>query len=342
MVPKLQNVEYTDRLKAMKLPSMYYRRERGDMIECYKITHDKYKLEPLLELDKATSRRGHSFKLVKHHANKTKQMSVTDGGIMYPEIMEAGKPKLGGLMDPRQGVIDRMSRCQTCAGDMTECPGHFGHIDLAKPVFHVAFLTYTVKVLRCFCFYCSKLLVDSSNPKLQEIIMKTKMNPRKRLQHVYDLCKSKKICEGGDIMDQQFDANLASQEQVEQKKSHGGCGRYQPQIRKKGLELTAEWKHINEDSQERNIALTAERVYEIFKRISDEECDLLGMSSKFARPDWMIITVVPVPPLPVRPAVVMNGSAKNQDDLTHKLADIVKANNHLRKNELHGAGSYHC
>ena len=69
---------------------------------------------------------------------------------------------------------------------------------------------------------------------------------------------------------------------------------------------------MNEESQERMIQLTAERVYEIFKRISDEECETLGMNPKFARPDWMVITVVPVPPLPVRPAVVMNGSARNQ------------------------------
>lgn len=87
-------------------------------------------------------------------------MSVTEGGIRYPETMEAGKYKLGGLMDPRQGTVDRMSRCQTCAGNMTECPGHFGHLELAKPVFHVGFLTMTIKILRCFCFYCSKLMVD--------------------------------------------------------------------------------------------------------------------------------------------------------------------------------------
>ena len=40
-----------------------------------------------------------------------------------------------------------------------------------------------------------------------------------------------------------------------------------------------------------------------------------------------------MPPLAVRPAVVMFGSARNQDDLTHKLADIVKANNELQRNE---------
>ena len=63
----------------------------------------------------------------------------------YPETYEGGRPKLGGLMDPRQGAADRSSRCQTCAGNMTECPGHFGHLDLAKPVFHPGFLTKTLK-----------------------------------------------------------------------------------------------------------------------------------------------------------------------------------------------------
>jgi DNA-directed RNA polymerase II subunit RPB1 len=148
-------------------------------------------------------------------------MSVTEGGIKYPEITEGGQPKIGGLMDPRQGVIDRTSRCQTCAGNMSECPGHFGHVELAKPVFHVGFLTKTIKVLRCFCFFCSKLLVDpvscplgvcfyviitsvfvlQSHPKIRDITGKSKGYGRKRLAHVYDLCKGKNICEGGDEID---------------------------------------------------------------------------------------------------------------------------------------------
>ena len=94
--------------------------------------------------------------------------------------------------------------------------------------------------------------------------------------------------------------------------SPGGCGRFQPQIRRQGLELTAEWKKVNDDAQERKINLSAERVLEIFKNISDEDCTVLGMNPRFARPDWMIVTVLPVPPLPVRPAVVMHGSARNQ------------------------------
>lgn len=43
-------------------------------------------------------------------------MSVTEGGVRFAEVMEGGRPKLGGLMDPRQGVVDRLSRCKTCAG----------------------------------------------------------------------------------------------------------------------------------------------------------------------------------------------------------------------------------
>ena len=78
------------------------------------------------------------------------------------------------------------------------------------------------------------------------------------------------------------------------------------------MELTAEWKELNEESQERKISLSAERVHEIFKRISDDDCKVLGFNPEYTRPDWMIITVLPVPPLPVRPSIVMHGSARNQ------------------------------
>ncbi|CAG0900840.1 unnamed protein product [Darwinula stevensoni] len=270
--------------------------------------------------------------------DEIRRMSVTDGGIRYAEVYEGGRPKLGGLMDPRQGVIDRNSRCQTCAGNMTECPGHFGHIDLAKPVFHIGFLSKTIKILRCVCFYCSKLLVSPTHPKIKEIVVKSKGQPRKRLAHVYDLCKGKMVCEGGEEIetDNPDDPNSGKSKKPG---LHSGCGRYQPKIRRTGLELTAEWKHVNEDSQEKKVVLSAERVHEIFKHVSDEECYVLGMDPKYARPDWMVITVLPVPPLAVRPTVTMFG-ARSQDDLTHKLADIVKANNELTRNEQSGAAAH--
>ncbi|KAG9511162.1 DNA-directed RNA polymerase II subunit RPB1, partial [Fragariocoptes setiger] len=281
--------------------------------------------------------------------DEIRQMSVTEGGVQYSEIYENGRPKLGGLMDPRQGVIDRASRCQTCAGNLVECCGHFGHIELAKPVYHVGFIPKTIKVLRCVCFYCSKLLVSPTNPKVKDVVNDTRGNPRKRLNLIYDLCKTKTICEGGEDIDQlksqqqnsEYGTDIIKTEEDEKKKlAHGGCGRIQPSIRRSGLDLTAQWKHTNEDTQERKIDLSAERVWEIFRHISDEESSILGMDPRYARPDWMICTVLPVAPLPVRPAVVMFGSAKNQDDLTHKLSDIVKCNNELRRNEQSGAAAH--
>nr|CAD7194309.1 unnamed protein product [Timema douglasi] len=274
-------------------------------------------------------------------AERRRRMSVTEGGIRFPETYEGGRPKQGGLMDPRQGVIDRNSRCQTCAGNQTECPGHFGHIDLAKPVFHVGFLTKTIKILRCVCFYCSKLLVSPTNPKIKEVVVKSKGQPRKRLTFVYDLCKGKNICEGGDEMDIQKDnPDDPNNQQASlftscspRKGGHGGCGRYQPNIRRAGLDLTAEWKHVNEDSQEKKISLSAERVWEILKHIVDEECFILGMDPKFARP------VLDDYDSPARPTAVCQ-ACRRHDDLTHKLADIIKSNNELLRNEQAGAAAH--
>ena len=68
LVPALKNLEYGDRLRALKLPSFYYRRARGDMIETYKYLHGIYKVDRMpLELDNNTVTRGHSLKLKKEH-----------------------------------------------------------------------------------------------------------------------------------------------------------------------------------------------------------------------------------------------------------------------------------
>jgi hypothetical protein len=80
--------------------------------------------------------------------------------IEYAETMEKGKPKAGGLSDPRMGTVDRKIKCQTCMSGMAECPGHFGHLELAKPMFHIGFMKTVLSIMRCVCFNCSKILVD--------------------------------------------------------------------------------------------------------------------------------------------------------------------------------------
>ena len=65
-----------------------------------------------------------------------------------------------GLADPRMGTIEREYKCMSCNSGHKDCPGHFGHIELAKPVFHVGFIKTTVSLLRCVCLYCSRLLAE--------------------------------------------------------------------------------------------------------------------------------------------------------------------------------------
>ena len=51
-------------------------------------------------------------------------------------VDEQNQPKEGGLLDPRMGPMDKHLRCLTCDENYTDCPGHFGHIELAKPIFN--------------------------------------------------------------------------------------------------------------------------------------------------------------------------------------------------------------
>lgn len=172
-------------------------------------------------------------------------------------------------------------------------------------------------------------------------------NPKHRLKKVLDCCKSKAKCDAGDDIDE----NESSYgEEPEKKKSHGGCGAQQPKTTIDGMKLVAEFKlnrkKADEQDQhmpepvERKQQLSAEKVLSILKRISDEDCVLLGLNPKFARPDWMILQALPIPPPPVRPSVMMDSSARSEDDLTHQLAMIIRHNNNLKRQEQNGAPTH--
>lgn len=260
-----------------------------------------------------------------------KQMSVCH--VEYPETYEPGttRPKTGGLSDLRMGTTDRNAKCETCNGSMGECPGHFGHIELAKPMFHIGFITTVLKILRCVCFHCSKLLTDIGDVRFQNALKIR--SPKHRLTAVYNICKSKTICEGGDELEDQNNPNR----EESTKPKHGGCGGYQPSYKRDGWRINAEFKQVQDETAEKKQVLTAERVHAILKRISNDDCAALGLNPQWARPDWMIITVFPVPPPPVRPSIQMDAFARGEDDLTHKIAEILKYNVTLRKQELNGA-----
>jgi len=163
-----------------------------------------------------------------------------------------------------------------------------------------------------------------SNPKFRE---SQKQAPSDRLEIVYNICKGMKTCVKGEL-------NSNEKEWP----PHDGCGSDQPQIKRDQLKISAQYSELFEGI-ERKKEMTAEEVHEILKNISDEDCLALGFDPKFSRPDWMVITVLPVPPPQVRPTIVF-GPKRNEDDLTFKLADIIKTNNLLKKREEDSAPAH--
>jgi DNA-directed RNA polymerase II subunit RPB1 len=79
-----------------------------------------------------------------------------------------------------------------------------------------------------------------------------------------------------------------------------------------------------------SMKLTPEIVIKIFRRISDEDVEFMGFSPVFSRPDWMVCQVLAIPPPAVRPSVKMDGSQRSEDDITHIIVNIIKANTTLQ------------
>ena len=92
------------------------------------------------------------------------------------------KPVINGLFDPRMGVLEPGLICPTDGLDYMQTPGYFGHIELSRPVFYIQYLGTILKVLRCVCFKCSKLLI--SKEKYKQAL---KMSAEARWNYVFAL-----------------------------------------------------------------------------------------------------------------------------------------------------------
>lgn len=245
--------------------------------------------------------------------DEIRRMSVAE--IFKTDTYVGNEPVVNGLFDPRMGVLDHNKVCQTCEEKNTFCPGHFGHIHLAKPVFYIQFFDIVKKLLKCVCFRCSKLLVNAESDQVKAILSK-KYTRQKRWELLYKLCSKVKRC-GQETMD--------------------GCGAKQPDkiYREPIVKIIMEWKDLGDDAKKQ--VMNAEEVLRILKRISDYDAEVLGFSRKHNRPEWMICTVFPVCPPAVRPSVRTDTGQRSEDDLTHKLCDIVKSNNALKMKIEKGA-----
>ena len=228
---------------------------------------------------------------------------------------EGNDPKIGGLFDPRMGVLDNGKTCRSCGQTNHGCPGHFGHYRLARPVYFIQFMEKIRDVLRCACVRCGKLLIDkSSHARI------AKRRGEARFKLVKEACDKIHRC-GQETED--------------------GCGTLKPnRIVMEGIQrLVAEWDAIDDTSEgaaekakkTTRQPLAVEYVLRLFKQITDEDVDFMGFSRYWCRPDWMICQVLPIPPPQVRPSVVQDNNQRSEDDLTHKLAEIIKYNKKLQE-----------
>jgi len=218
----------------------------------------------------------------------------------------SGEPVINGLFDPRMGVIDNGKICPTDLLDNRFCPGYFGHIVLSKPVIYIQFMGMVFSILKNFCIKCSNLLVVLTDEELYHL--ETLVN-KDRLTYVTQKTSKTKLCPK--------------------------CGYLTPNkfIKEGILKISAVWKSLNVDidQEKKSLYLSPEMILKIFKRISNEECAMVGLDYRWCRPEWFICTVLPVPPPTVRPSVRQGNGQRSEDDMTHKLIDILKTNNHIKK-----------
>ncbi|MEM2104485.1 MAG: DNA-directed RNA polymerase subunit A' [Candidatus Bathyarchaeia archaeon] len=238
-----------------------------------------------------------------------RKISVVE--IQTPDTYdEDGAPITAGLMDGRLGTLEPRQRCKTCGNTAIRCPGHFGHIELAVPIIHIEFARIIYDLLRVTCRNCGKILLsEDSIKRLQARIEKTNQLL-------------------GAVPDEIFKRII--QEIKAKNCPHCNASQYK-------ITFEKPTKFSEEIPESGSQILTPSMVRERLERISNEDLELLGFDSKTARPEWMVLQVLPVPPVYVRPSITLESGIRSEDDLTHKLVDIIRINQRLKENMDAGA-----
>lgn len=261
------------------------------------------------------------------NADVLKDSVISDpNGLTVADIYANNEPVQNGVIDKRLGPTENKVECTTCGETVLNCPGHFGHIKFVEPVFHMEFLPYVKTMLSCICIRCNKLLVYKNEQEIFKML--TNKHGKQRYNEIKVLTKGITHCQ----------------------KENSGCGTpaHKITIEKKygHVRLLAEpikrGADVDEEGEKKKRMpkiLSPQLCYDILRGISNEDCLILGIDPTKSRPEDMIIVNFPVPPVQIRPSIKMEilSSSTLDDDLTHKLVDIVKNNENLK--DTKGDGS---
>ena len=228
--------------------------------------------------------------------------------IVTPELYDKeGYPVDGGLMDIRLGVIDPGLKCKTCGSKLKECLGHFGYIELARPIVQVKFVTLVYNILQSTCRDCGRILIPESK-------IEASKNELNRVQNETGIEERRKAIK-----------LIVSKVKTVNKCPHCKSKQYKVSLEKPTTFLEND-KRINP------IELRAR-----LEKVTDDDLEIFGMNAKYVRPEWMILTVLSIPPVTMRPSITLESGERSEDDLTHKLGDIVRINQRLFENINAGA-----
>ncbi|KAJ2401988.1 DNA-directed RNA polymerase III subunit C1 (rpo31) [Coemansia sp. RSA 2559] len=257
-------------------------------------------------------------------------------------LAEHQQPVPHGVLDPRLGISNKSDTCATCGQHMSDCVGHWGYIDLCVPVFHFGFFKTTQNILQDICKSCSRVMLAESE---RRSFLKRLRSPgidglqtRALVKNINDRCKKVTYCphcgetngvvkKAGPmkIIHDKYRKRSTSDEQEEFRKTMDNAVQADPQLK----------PFISRPQSEE---MTPLRVYNMFKNISDEDCELMGLNPKSGRPELFLWTSIPVPPVCIRPSVAQDG-ASNEDDLTVKLSEIIFTNALIEAGMRQGAGT---
>ena len=228
--------------------------------------------------------------------------------IVTPELYDKeGYPVDGGLMDIRLGVIDPGLKCKTCGSKLKECVGHFGYIELARPIVHVKFVPLILNLLRSTCRDCGRVLIPKAKITRYLQVLK-EIEDEKGLESRREKIK----------------------EIISATKANNKCPHCNARQQKISLEKPT--TYVEGDKR-----VSPVEVRTRLEKIPDEDCELFGINPHFMRPEWAILTVLPIPPVTMRPSITLESGERSEDDLTHKLGDIVRINQRLFENINAGA-----
>ncbi|KAI0314971.1 beta and beta-prime subunits of DNA dependent RNA-polymerase [Amylostereum chailletii] len=268
---------------------------------------------------------------------KISEFQVTHRDL-YTPIDRA--PVKNGVLDRRLGTSEKNAFCETCGLNSVECVGHYAYIKLVVPVFHIGYFKHTIGILQCICKTCARVLLEEPErrsylkrfrrPGLENVhrlALVKAMNTaaRKTVYCPYCSATNGAVKKAGalKIIHDKFRAKKTADEMEKWKKTFAPAVDAQKEL---GIYIN---KAVHED-------LNPLKVLDLFKRISDEDCELLGLRPEYNRPEQYIWQYISVPPVCIRPSVAQDG-ASNEDDLTVKLTEIVFTNALIKQGLVKGA-----